>query len=45
MHARARPLPDDEVDAKIFHRGIEDFFECRLQAVNLIEEEEIARLE
>ena len=45
MHARARALPDDQVDAKVLHRRIENFLERGLQAVNFIEEEEIARIE
>ena len=45
MHARAGPLPDDQVHAKILHRGIENFLERRLQAVNFVEKKKIARIE
>src|SRR5216684_584513 len=39
MNARAGSLPDDEVEAKIFHRGIEDFFDSGLQAMDFVEKE------
>ena len=39
MNARAGALADDEVHAKIFHGGIEDFLDGGLQAVNFVEEE------
>src|SRR2546426_3284487 len=29
---RARPLPDDQIHAEIFHRGIQHFLQSRLQA-------------
>src|ERR1700722_8851886 len=45
MHARAGPLADDQVDAKILHGGIEDFFHGGLQAMNFIEEEKILGVE
>src|SRR5262249_8130905 len=45
MNARTRSLADDQIDAKILHRGIEHFFDCRLQAMNFIEEENFARIE
>ena len=45
MNARAWPLPDNQVHAKIFHRGIQHFFDRRLQAVNLIEEKNLFFLE
>src|SRR5579862_4107132 len=32
-------LADDQVHAKIFHCGVKNFFDGRLQAVNFIEEE------
>ena len=41
MNAGAWALADDKVDAKIFHRGIENFFHGGLQAVDLIEEENL----
>src|SRR6266513_2099413 len=39
MNARARPLADDQVYAKIFHCRIEDFLDRGLQTVNLVEKE------
>ncbi len=45
MNARAGALADDQVNAEILHRGIENFFERRLQAVNFVEKEKIARVE
>src|SRR5277367_2939795 len=44
MNARAGALPDDQVDTEILHRGIENFFERRLQAMNFIEKEKIPRV-
>ena len=45
MNARAGALADNQVNAKILHRGIENFFERGLQAVNFVEKEKIARVE
>ena len=45
MNARAGALADDEVDAKIFHGGIEDFFDGGLQAMNFVEKENFLCLE
>src|SRR5258707_195279 len=42
VNARARSLSDDQVDAKILHRGVEDFFDGGLQAVNFVEEKYFA---
>ena len=39
MNAGTGTLSNDEVDTKIFHGGIEDFFDSGLQAVNLVEKE------
>src|SRR5216683_7433621 len=39
MDAGSRALADDEVDAKIFHGGIEDFFDGGLQAMDFVEKE------
>ncbi len=36
MNPRSRPLPDNQVHAKIFHRRIQHFFHRRLQPVNFI---------
>ena len=41
MNAGAGTLANDEVDAKIFHRGIENFFDGRLQAMNFVEKENL----
>src|SRR6267154_592236 len=40
MDSRSRPLPDDQVHAKIFHRRIQHFLHGRLQAVNFIKKED-----
>src|SRR5262249_17110117 len=45
MYARAGPLSNDEIDPEILHCGIEDFFDGRLQAMNFVEEENLALLE
>src|SRR5437016_13638226 len=45
MNARARPLADDQVYAKIFHCRIEDFLDRGLQTVNLVEKENLLRFE
>ena len=45
MNARAGALADDQIDAKILHRGVENFFEGGLQAMDFVEEKEIARVE
>src|ERR1700733_5778858 len=45
MHARPGPLPDNQIHAKILHRGIQNFLQRRLQAMNLIQKEKILRLE
>ena len=39
MNARAGALADDEVDAKVFHGGVEDFLDGGLEAVDFVEEE------
>jgi hypothetical protein len=41
MNAGTGTLSNDEVDTKIFHGGIEDFFDSGLQAVNLVEKENL----
>ena len=41
MNAGAGALANDEVDAKIFHGGIEDFFDGGLQAMNFVEKENL----
>ena len=39
MNARAGALSDDQIDAKIFHGGIEDFFDGRLETMDFVEKE------
>jgi hypothetical protein len=41
MDARTGALADDEIDAKIFHGGVEDFFDGGLQTMDFIEEEDL----
>ena len=41
MNARAGALANDEVDPKIFHGRIEDFFDGGLKAVNFVEKENL----
>ena len=43
--ARRRSLPDHDVELKILQRGIEHFLDDRREAVDLIDEEHIARLQ
>ena len=43
--ARRRPLADDEVELEILHRRIEDFLDRRIEPVNLVDEQHVARLE
>ena len=45
MDARAGPLADDEIDAKIFHRRIQNFLDGGLKAVNFVEKENFAQFE
>ena len=33
---RRRALSDHQIELKIFHRRIQNFFDCRTQAVNLV---------
>src|SRR5580692_4965517 len=40
MDARAGALADDEVYAKIFHGGVEDFFHRGLQAMDFVQKED-----
>ena len=39
------PLPDDDVELEVLHRRIEDLFDGRRQAVNLVDEQHFARLQ
>ena len=43
--ARRRPFADDEIEFEILHRRIKDFFDRRIEAMDLVDEENIARLE
>src|SRR5271170_2932668 len=45
MHPRPRPLPDNQIHAKILHRRIQNLLQRRLQAVNFIQKEKILRLQ
>src|SRR5712664_1412446 len=40
MNAGSGSLADDEVDAKIFHGGIEDFLNGGLEAMDFVEKED-----
>ena len=44
MDPRPRSLPDDHIDAKIFHRGIQNFFHRGLQAMYFVEKENLFAL-
>ena len=41
----AGPFADDEVELEILHRRIEDFLDRRIQPVDLVDEEHVARFE
>ena len=43
--ARAGPLADDQVELKILHRRIEDFLDRRREAMDLVDEQHVARLQ
>ena len=43
--ARARPLADDQVELKILHRRIEDLLDRRRQPMDLVDEQDVARLQ
>ena len=45
MDPRAGALADDQVDAKIFHGRVEDFFHGGLQPMNFVEKEKILGVE
>ena len=42
--ARRRPLADDEVELEVLHRRIEDFLDRRIEPVDLVDEQHVARL-
>ena len=41
MRARRRPLSDDDVELVVFQRRIEQLFQRRLQAMNLVDEQHL----
>ncbi len=43
--ARRRPLADDEVELEVLHRRIKDFLHRRVEPVDLVDEQHVARLE
>ena len=43
--ARRRPGADDEIELEILHRGIKDFLDRRIEAMDLVDEQNVARLE
>ena len=43
--ARRRPLADDEIELEILHRRIENLLDRRRQAMDLVDEQHVARLE
>jgi hypothetical protein len=43
--ARRRSLPNHEVELEVLHRGVEDLFDGRAQAVNLVDEKHISGFE
>src|SRR5712692_1903520 len=45
MDARPRSLADDQVNAVVLHRRIEDLFDGWHQAMDLVEEKDLAGLE
>ena len=43
--ARRRPGADDEIELEILHRRIEDFLDRRIEAMDLVDEQNVARFE
>ena len=43
--ARRRPLADDEVELEVLHRRIEDLLDRRIEAVDLVDEQHVVRLQ
>ena len=43
--ARRRPLADDEIELVVLHGGIEDLLDRRVEAVDLVDEEDVAVLQ
>src|SRR5262249_8142712 len=42
---RRRTLPDDDVQVIVLHRGVEYFFNRRIQPVHLVDEQHVAFVE
>src|SRR5580704_5242114 len=45
MNPRPRPLTDDQIDAKILHRRIQNLFDSGLQAMDFVEKENLFAFE
>ena len=45
QRARGRPLADDDVEPEVLERRVEDLLDRAVQAVDLVDEEHVARLE
>ena len=45
VNSCTRALSDHQIDAIVFHRGVQDFFDCGHEAMNFIEEENFALFE
>ena len=45
QRARSRPLADDDVEAKVLERRVEDLLDGAVQPVDLVDEQDVARLE
>ena len=45
QRARSRALPDDDVEPEVLERRIEDLLRRAVEAVDLVDEEDVARLE
>ncbi len=43
--ARRRPLADDQIELEILHRRIEDFLHRRIEPVDFVDEQHVARFE
>ena len=43
--SRGRALADDDVEHEVLHRGIEDLFDRTIEAVDLVDEQDVARFE
>ena len=43
--ARRRPLADHQVELEVLHRGIEDLLDRRIEAMDLVDEQHVVRLQ